>query len=124
MTDEQVIEALVLCANTGSCRECPLYSMHSANCIIKLMNNTLDLIKRQQAEIEQWKEEANRYQNLWCDAEKDISNARIEAQKDFAERLKEHMCSYDFSNYHYFKAVDEDTLDEVLKEMTEEQNNV
>ena len=59
MTDEQVIEALVLCANTGSCRECPLYSMHSANCIIKLMNNTLDLIKRQQAEIERLQEIAN-----------------------------------------------------------------
>lgn len=105
--------------NCGGC--CPYddEDVICEECTSKLAKDALDLIKRQQAEIEQWKEEANRYQNLWCDAEKDISNARIEAQKDFAERLKEHMCSYDLPNYHYFKAVDEDTLDEVLKEMTE-----
>jgi hypothetical protein len=87
MNENDVIKAIECCCENENCRECPLAEMHSAICIKKLMNTTLDLIKRQQAEIEQWKEEANRYQNLWCDAEKDISNARIEAQKDFADIL-------------------------------------
>lgn len=103
MTDEQVINALpCLYGQEVMCKGCDFFLSKYPRCKEAVAKNALDLIKRQQAEIEQWKEEANRYQNLWCDAEKDISNAIIEAQKDFAERLKEHMCSYDLPNYHYF----------------------
>ena len=49
----------------------------------------LDTIHDLQAENAQWKEEANRYQNLWCEAEKDIQTVKAEAYKEFAERLKE-----------------------------------
>ena len=45
-------------------------------------------ITRQQAEIEQWKEEANKYQNLWCTAVDDIEKAKSKSVKEFAERLK------------------------------------
>ena len=45
-------------------------------------------ITRQQAEIEQWKEEATKYQNLWCTAVDDIEKVKAEAVKEFAERLK------------------------------------
>ena len=42
-----------------------------------------------QTEIEQWKEEANRYQKLWCIAINDIvETAKSEAYKEFAEKLK------------------------------------
>ena len=42
-----------------------------------------------QTEIEQWKEEANRYQKLWCIAINDIvETVKSEAYKEFAEKLK------------------------------------
>ena len=64
----------------------------------KLKNDRQDLINNlcgniaslekiafeQQAEIEQWKEEANKYQNLWCEAVKDLQTAKTEAIKEFA----------------------------------------
>ena len=48
----------------------------------------LDTIHDLQVEIEQWKEEANKYQNLWCMAVDDIEKAKSEAYKEFARRLK------------------------------------
>jgi hypothetical protein len=57
------------------------------------------------------------------DQSKKIKEIKDEAYKEFAKRLKKHMCSYDLSNYHYFRAVDEETLDGVLKELTEGSND-
>lgn len=51
----------------------------------------LDTIHNLQEEIEQWKEEANKYQNLWCTAVDDIEKVKVKAIKDFAERLKENI---------------------------------
>lgn len=47
----------------------------------------------------------------------EINEIKFEAYKEVIEKLKEHMCSYDLPDYHSFRAVDEDTMDEVLKEM-------
>lgn len=47
----------------------------------------LNLINRKNAEIKQWKEEANRWQNAWCEAINDIEKTKSEAIKDFAERI-------------------------------------
>ena len=85
LPDSEIIKALECCAE-DRCSQCPLQDdVCSEKDVIK---NALDLITRQQAEIEQWKEEANRYQNLWCIAANDISKAKSEAVKEFAERLK------------------------------------
>lgn len=40
-----------------------------------------------------------------------------EAIKAFAEKLKEHKCSYDLDNYHSFEAVDVDIIDDIVKEV-------
>ena len=40
------------------------------------------------AEIAQWKNEANKYQNLWCEAVKDIQTAKSEAYKEFWGKLR------------------------------------
>ena len=58
---------------------------------IQVLNATLDLINYQKTEIEQWKEEANRYQKLWCIAIDDIETAKAKAYKEFAERLKSYL---------------------------------
>lgn len=95
LTDEQVIKALECCiksANMGECLtlKCPLLGDYG--CAIsgdeeKLYEYALDLINRLKAGNEQWKEEANKYQNLWCEAVEDIQTAKSEAYKEFADML-------------------------------------
>ena len=76
------------------------------------------------AEIEQWKEEANKYQKLWCIAMDDIEIAQSGAIQEFAERLKEKLgdcyivsdgeyCSFDCGDIHR-------TITNLLKEMVGE----
>ena len=54
----------------------------------RIVRKAEEEITRQQAEIEQWKEEATKYQNLWCIAIDDIEKAKSESVKEFPERLK------------------------------------
>ena len=87
--------------------------------------DVIALINRQKEEIEQWKQEANRYQNLWCMAFNDIKTAKSEAIKEFAERLKEKIrCEDDCGYYCYdccYECKDYVTaVDNLVKEMTEE----
>ncbi len=56
MTDEQIIKALECCVKddegaSGCSEKCPLFDTHK-DCATFLRKNTLDLIKRQKAEIE------------------------------------------------------------------------
>ena len=109
MTDEQIIKALEYCSTDireNTCPKCAFYKKHRCstlmlNAVFDLINRQKDKIKEfdeklviqqglidyQKIEVEQWKEEANRYQNLWCIAVDDICKAKSEAIKEFAERL-------------------------------------
>lgn len=51
------------------------------------------------------------------DQEIELATAKSEAYKEIIEKLKAHLCSYDLPDYHSFRAVDEDTIDEVLEEL-------
>ena len=90
MTDKEIIKALE-CCKKDDCDNCP---NDFGNCYANLSGYSLELINRQQeeidrlrkevnlvsiqfqdlqeryeevqTEIEQWKEEANKYQKLWC----------------------------------------------------------
>lgn len=116
MTDAEIIKALECCGRE-SCNGCPYdKNCHQGNPMIR---DALDLINRQQKEVErlrkevnlvsiqfqdlqeryeeaqteiaQWKEEANRYQRLWCiaiDDVDDIETAQSEAMTEFADRLQ------------------------------------
>lgn len=112
-TDEEIIKALNICSSgiyECNCGDCYMlnYSMDNNVCMAKLMRDTKDLITHKQAdilrlksmnqakldtihdlqvEIEQWKEEANKYQNLWCRAVDNIETAKAEVYKEFAEEL-------------------------------------
>lgn len=81
---------------------------------IGIFQNAIDLINRQKAEIEQWKEEANRYQNLWCIAVDDIEKSKSEAIKEFAERLKKKSW---IGMWETVAHVDVDEIDNLIKEM-------
>lgn len=115
MTDEQIIKALDFCSNTlKPCEECPL--PETDRCSLTLMRESLHIIESQQEEIEQWKEEANKYQNMWCATTEDIQMAKDEAVREFAEKLKEKATS---TFYEERKYVDAEDIDELVKEMTE-----
>ena len=68
MTDEQIIKAMESAIHRYK------DVTHYVSCIvdINILKNALDLINRQKEEIEQWKEKANKYQNLWGIALDDI----------------------------------------------------
>ena len=94
MTDNEIIKALECCGKPYNiCVECPMPNniKDDCRCNEQLAKYALDIINRRQAEIEQWKEEANKYQNLWCTAVDDIEKVKAKVVKDFAERLKENI---------------------------------
>ena len=68
MTDKDIITALEYCLDNKSCigSKCPAYN-YSANCTVDLMKETLNLINRQKAEIEQLKEERDMaVKDIYC----------------------------------------------------------
>ena len=113
MTDNEIVKALECCIK-DDCDNCP---DTFGNCEHNAMRNALDLINRQKAEIEMLREgirfereRVNAIPNL-------IKNAKPEAIKEFAERLKERVVSkYDYTDIRVFKE-----LDNLVKEMTEVQ---
>lgn len=57
MNDDEIIMALECCQKNVLCEQCPL--KEKSSCINKLSTYALDLITRQQAEIERLKDEAS-----------------------------------------------------------------
>ena len=84
-TDEQIKMALELCVNWKSeyCLNCPLTD-ECDNDSDALIRNTLDLIKRQEAEIERLEKENNHFAGVG----KLHSEIKAEAIKEFWEDLK------------------------------------
>lgn len=71
------------------------------------------------AEIEQWKEEANKYQKLWCIAMDDIEIAQFGAIQELAKRLKNSI--YINTNLLVYQCEDvESMIDDIVKEMVGE----
>jgi hypothetical protein len=67
MTDEQIIKASKICGNNENCCKCPYYRSPSEiaiDCNDRLTLDALDLIKRQQAEIEVLKKGGNKIDSL------------------------------------------------------------
>lgn len=89
MTDNEIIKAMqCVIGNDVNCSECTYQkALPFPSCRNRCAKNALDLIDRQKAEIEQWKEEANKYQNLWCIAVDDIEKVKSEVIKEFENKL-------------------------------------
>lgn len=91
MTDEQIIKALECCNSTerGHClNECSYYN-YSANCTQNMIKDTLDLIKRQKAEIERLEKHAQTIVKMkrCVDLKKQVEESAINR---LAEKLKEY----------------------------------
>lgn len=137
MTDNEIIKALERCSTNYNCGDCPYYC-NAEDCPDPLMNDALDLINRQKAEIERLKKEVEdkerAYNDEFClrkewqskcrELLKDKQTTKFEAIKEFAERLKEEMrldddCKYDCAQCHYDCKDYIPFIDNLVKEMTE-----
>jgi hypothetical protein len=144
LTDEQIIKALETIEyeySTFDTDQTPLVYMRVENA-----KAILDLIKRQQAEIYNLKEDLSEYRNMPILTKNDCliatvekradgkqyhnafltikvdeirAEAKSEAYKKITESVKAHMCSYDLDNYHSFRAIEEEAFDDLVKELTE-----
>ena len=113
MTDNEIIKALECCVVAGNCDKCPLDKIDGL-CVRINLRNALDLINRQRAEIEFLKTELSNCEFLKKETEIDLRNARAEAVKEFAERLKKAAC-------YFYKAVPIDQIDSLVELMVGEQ---
>lgn len=80
------------------------------------INDVLGIINSQKEEIEQWQEEANEWQTLFCQGIDDREEIEAEAYKEFAEKLKKEILSdrgYD--------VLQQGAIDNLLKEMVGEE---
>ena len=90
MTDNKIIKALECCTDESyeNCNECP-YSIDTLSCErIKLLEDSLDLINRKQAEIERLNKVCQANQQLINALNKSYFLAKAKAYKEFAERLE------------------------------------
>ena len=139
MTDEQIIKALECCICSTPCNKCLL--LGTSDCMNKLMQNAINLINRQKAELsalykimnkqveeiselnrevasrgnieESFQKSTKRFDKR---LEKTVKAERREAIKEFAERLKKEALIN--SGYEVLQA---GTIDNLVKEMTEVQ---
>ena len=112
---------------------------------IALLSRTIKLINRQKAEIEncyEFIEQLKKARNIWDDkcthqnaeierlqkllddkCDRCIAKDKAESVKEFAERLKEYVESYDVTTGYrvtIVQAVEEETIDNLVKEMAGE----
>lgn len=135
LTDEQIIIALECCAKQiSNCSQCS-YRFNEDDkfdCEEALGRDTIDLINRKNAKIEELKAEIERMENqntlLLKKKCKDINTARkitkSEAIKEFAERLKEiiytHANRVDVDGVVLLTRID-NIIDNLVTEMMEEE---
>ena len=102
MTDEQIIKALECCIYDTTCQECPYNKL--STCIEVRHKNLLGVINRQKAEIDR--------------LEQELEQAKLEAIKEFAVRLKNKIWYSDWCNLE--RTITPEIITTVVKEMTEE----
>lgn len=111
MTDDEIVKALECCRD-DTCVSCPICT--EGLCNGGLHKNTLDLINRQKADIEQLKKDL-----MMCKLEKEMmyqvaDEIKSVAIKDFAEQLKKR-----FYLFNGRCVVDVPQIDNLVKEITE-----
>lgn len=112
MKDSEIIKALECCdfADIKACEECPLY--HTFDCSFVIIDKSLDLINRQNAEIE-------RYLHSIKLLENDVATAKSEAIKEFSRKLKKECHLTD----KYGKIVMLSMINKIGREMVKGQEN-
>lgn len=121
MTDKETIKALECCkkpVGAGACKDCPLDK--GRPCTTTMIENALDLINRQQAEIERLEKIRKADNNLITSLNKCYETAKAEAIKKFIGCATD-LCYKEFENdlevAHTFASI----LTEAQKEMLGEE---
>ena len=122
MTDNEIIKALECCTDESyeNCNECP-YSTDTLSCErLKLLEDSLELINRQKAEIEKLKKEVSVARDAYISIQDRYEHTKAESYKEFAERLNEKAQIADcFDSYNM--VVGTHFIDNLLKEMVGEE---
>ena len=127
MTDNEIIKALeccLICADVFVCEtQCPFYKKCKSN--EELVDYVIDIINRQQAEIESLQSEIDKqYETAEANIRAEIADGgtschwcedkvRADAIKEFAELLKEYVYHTSFGT----PVVDLADIDDAVKEM-------
>ena len=110
------MERCFIVGSCSGCAGCPLKPkrQEDANCIDKLVTNTIDLINRQQKQIDV----LNTNCMSMCQSMPNMAKAeRAEAIKEFAEKLKDRKTSYYDDDGWLEEYVRLETIDNLVKEM-------
>lgn len=88
-TNEEIISSLELIATTGNCDECKIRNCKwgTCNCTQITANAALELINRQKSEIERLK--GSTIVNNIMESQRIKREAKVEAYKEFADKLEE-----------------------------------
>lgn len=115
MNYEEIIKALECCGNPYSiCAECPIKDDHGCN--EQLAKYALDIINRQQMEIDRLKNEIQTTKDAYTMLQTKNEIIKFEAIKEFAERLKE-IVKFTDDTYECWEI--EGYIDNLLKEMVD-----
>lgn len=134
MTDNEIIKAMQCVIGNGvSCSECEYQkALPFPSCRRMCAANALDLINRQKTEIEELRERISYLEKSIDCSRKEynrllqkLRQAKSEAIKEFAERLKRTSIGLEIGGDKKFKmtVVSTFAIDEIAKEMTEVKEN-
>lgn len=120
MTDNEIIKALAKCSNSSNgCSGCPLFSSawddygkSIAKCEGELICYAFEIINRQKAELDDLRE------IVYMDRTDAIKNLKVEAIKEFAERLKDIFVTIN-GTFECWEV--EEHIDSLVKEMSGEE---
>lgn len=118
MTDNEIIKALECCADEyiHSCDYCPFEKECNGD-NLNLVKYALDLINRQKAEIEKLQTDNSSMQSTLAKMSMGVEQAKVNAIKEFAERLKSY--AHEIS-CNVLLVVTKDDIDYLVKEMVGE----
>ena len=105
MNDSEIIKALECCYK-DDCDSCP---NNFGNCNANLAKEALDLINRQQAEIERLHSMNQAKLDMIYDVRAELETAKSEAVSEFAEKLKSMLSFGRYTSY--------EQIDNPVKEM-------
>ena len=117
MTDIEIIKALECCSKDDKeicAKECPIF--RTAGCVESLVNNTLDLIKHQQAVINNLKKdcsvvEVKLEETFLKECECEIGKAKEQTVREFAEKLKARFAKLEYKTDTHRKTCSINQLD-------------
>ena len=112
MTDKDIIKALECCTKKYGCCDCPLG--RDDLCMITINKEALDLIKRQQAEIEHLRESTKMIESEKDNLIRTYKECMTEAIKEFAEEFEKRCIASGV-----YPAVTKNILKNLVKELTE-----